>query len=550
MKNFDKIIIRNLRTKLIAGGIILASLCGLEAQAEDLVILHTNDTHSLIEPDETGAGGVLQRKAIIDSVRRAEKNVILVDAGDMVQGTLYFKYFRGDVEFPLANMMGYDIQVMGNHEFDNGLRELAEHYRKLKASRLDANYDFTGTPMQGLMEDYVIKKVGKHKVGFIGVGVDPESLISQHNYAGMRYKDVIGTVNNLAAELKGKKGCDLVVVVSHLGARKENEKTTDYELAAASRDVDIIIGGHSHTIIQPGTKASDRPSVRPGEDKFTPAIVENAEGRPVLVTQTGKYGKYMGYIKIDLDNLKSAVPSEYDYRLVSVSDRFVYDMLDSKMRDFIAPYKHQVDSVKSRVIAQSYRALNGDKRTGGYPNFIADFAKWYGDMKADSLRREGSDVKNPDFAIMNVGGIRHSMPAGDVTEGLILETFPFSNYIVMQEVSGADLIEAMRMAAGKGGEGISRELMVLTDGNGGLERVLLNGEEVNPGQTYTMVTLDYVAEGNDDFVTFAGGRRLWNDDELMASALLRYIYGLTAKGLSIAPDETPRFMPAVNITLN
>ncbi|MDE6294790.1 MAG: 5'-nucleotidase C-terminal domain-containing protein [Muribaculaceae bacterium] len=451
------------------------------------------------------------------------------------------------MEFPLANMIGYDIQVLGNNEFDNGLEELAKHYKRLRASRLDANYDFTGTPMQGLMEDYVIKKVGKHKVGFIGVGVDPESLVSQHNYAGMRHKNVVETVNKLAAELKDKRGCDIVVVVSHLGARKENDKTTDYELAAASKDVDIIIGGHSHTVIQPGTKASDRSDVRPGEDKFTPSIVENANGRPVLVTQTGKYGKYLGYIKIDLDNLNRSVPSEYNYNLISVSDRFDDDMLDKNIRDFIAPYKHKVDSVNNRVIAKSYRALSGDKRTGGYPNFIADFAKWYGDMKSDSLRQAGIDVKTPDFAIMNVGGIRHAMPEGDVTEGLILETFPFNNYVVIQEVNGADLIEAMRMAAGKGGEGISRELMVLTDGNGGLERVLLNGEEINPERVYTMATLDYVADGNDDFVTFAGGKRLWMDDDLMAAALLRYIYGMTAQGLSIAPDETPRFMPAVHL---
>lgn len=519
----------------------------VSVSAEQLVILHTNDTHSQIEPDANGSGGILQRKAVIDSVRRAEKNVLLVDAGDMVQGTLYFKYFRGEVEFPLANMMKYDVQVMGNHEFDNGLDELAAHYKKLKANLLDANYDFTDTPLKGLMKDYVIKKIGGHKVGFIGIGVDPESLVMQQNYTGMVYKDAVETVNRLAAELKNDKGCDLVVVVSHLGAVKENEKTTDYELAAASRDVDIIIGGHSHTVLRPGTKASDRPDVKPGEEKFLPSIVENAVGRPVLVAQTGKYGKLLGYIKIDLDKLASVTPEAYDYQLISVSDRFDDSQLDAAMKDFIAPYKAKVDSVNARVISRSYYDLSGDARTGGYPNYISDFARWYGALKADSLRRAGQDVPDPDFAVMNVGGIRHSMPAGDVTEGQILATFPFANRIVLQRVKGADFIEAMKMAASKGGEGISDELRVLTDDDGALWKVLLNGRPIDPEEEYVMATLDYVADGNDDFVTFAGGERLWTDSEIMVDALLDYIALNSSRGLQIAPDVTPRFQTRLSL---
>lgn len=529
---------------MIAAGL---SMAAVPVSAEQLVILHTNDTHSLIEPDAAGAGGVLQRKAIIDSVRNAEKNVLLVDAGDMVQGTLYFKYFRGDVEFPLANMMKYDVQVMGNHEFDNGLDELAAHYKKLKAHLLDANYDLSNTPLKGVMKDYVIRKIGGHKVGFIGIGVDPESLVSQHNYTGMVYKDAVETVNRLAAELKQKKGCDLVVVVSHLGAVKENEKTTDYELAAASRDVDIIIGGHSHTVLRPGVKASDHPDARPGEDKFLPSIVENAAGRPVLVTQTGKYGKLLGYIKIDLDSLASATPENFDYRLISVSDRFDDSLLDKEMKAFIAPYKAKVDSVNSRVIARSYYDLSGDARTGGYPNYISDFARWYGALKADSLRRAGQEIPDPDFAVMNVGGIRHNMPAGDVTEGQMLATFPFANRIVLQRVKGDDFIEAMKMAVSKGGEGISDELRVLTDEDGTLWKVLLNGRPIDPEEEYVMATLDYVADGNDDFVTFAGGERLWSDSEMMVDALLEYIALNTARGLQIAPDITPRFQQRVSI---
>lgn len=136
----------------------LIAAAAIQVAARDLVILHTNDTHSLIDPDAFGRGGVLQRKAIIDSIRKTNKNVLLVDAGDKVQGTLYFKFFKGDVEYPLQNMLGVDISVLGNHEFDNGLDALAKNEAVLKADRLSANYDFTGTPAQGLYKPYVIKK--------------------------------------------------------------------------------------------------------------------------------------------------------------------------------------------------------------------------------------------------------------------------------------------------------------------------------------------------------------------------------------------------------
>ena len=263
-----------IRHLLLTGALSLLLSAPLASLAEELVILHSNDTHSLIDPDRDGKGGVLQRKAIIDSVRNAEKNVILVDAGDMVQGTLYFKYFKGDVEYPLMNMLGYDIRILGNHEFDNGLNDLAKYYKNVKAARLSANYDFSNTPLKGMFEPYVIKKVGGKKIGFIGINVDPESLISKENYEGMLYKDVIPAANATAAYLKNEKKCDLVVVVSHIGVVKDNDKPTDYDLARASKDIDIIIGGHSHTLIEPGNKG-----------KY-PSVVENANGRPVLITQT------------------------------------------------------------------------------------------------------------------------------------------------------------------------------------------------------------------------------------------------------------------------
>ena len=404
---------------------VLAGVIG--ACGGNLVILHTNDTHSAIDPDASGAGGVLQRKAVIDSVRAAEKNVVLVDAGDVVQGTLFFKFFKGDVEYPLMNMMGYDIQILGNHEFDNGMADLAAHARTLDAELLSANYDMTGTPLEGLYKPYAIREFDGRRVGFIGINIDPSSIIASANYEGMGFKDVIPTANALAADLKRNHGCDLVVAVSHIGAVKENDKTIDYELAAASSDIDVIIGGHSHTLILPGGGTPD-----------TPDLVMNADGRPVLVTQTGRYGKYLGYIDIDLDALDRQTPADFVYRLIPVTDRFPQESLDSRMAGFIAPYRERLTAVDHHVIGRSDRGMTAHDRAGAYVNWAADFASQYGAMKADSLRAAGMDISPVDFGMMNVGGIRHDMPAGDVTEGLILATFPFSNHMVLSRIKGSD----------------------------------------------------------------------------------------------------------------
>lgn len=499
-------------------------LC-LPAVAQSLVLLHTNDTHSNIDPDAHGVGGILPRMAIIDSVRKAEKNVILIDAGDMVQGTLYFKFFKGDVEYPLFNMMGYDIRILGNHEFDNGLDELAKYWKCVKGARLSANYDFSDTPAKGLFEPYVIKKVGKKKVGFMGINVDPASLISEENYDGMKFKDVISTANNTASLLK-KKGCDLVVAVTHIGYEVSNGKTDDLDLARASRDIDIIIGGHSHTFVDPATP-----------DK-TPYWIKNADGRDVLVAQTGKYGKNVGYIKLDLSNFSG---ENIDYEYIPVTDRFSPDAYSQEMQEFLAPYKHAVDSVNSRVIAWSKIDMPNDKSTGAYANWAGDFGAWFGRQVADSLRATGVDVPPVAFGMMNVGGIRQPMHKGAVTEGQILSTFPFSNRMRLIELSGADLIETMKIVASKGGEAVSSEVRVVTGPEGEFERMLIDGREVSPEKRYVVSTIDYVANGNDDMTPMKRHREIWRDHEEVSVRILEYLYSLTSNGVAISSDPSPRF---------
>lgn len=508
----------------------LATVQGVEA--ERLVILHTNDTHSNIDVNKDGTAGVLPRAAIIDSVRKSEKNVILVDAGDAVQGSLYFKFFKGDVETPLFNMMEYDVRILGNHEFDNGLDELARNWKKVKGSRLSANYDFSGTPADGLFSPYVIKRVGNRKIGFMGINIDPESLIVEENYEGMKFSDIVDSANRTAAELK-KKGCDVVVAVTHIGYTSSNGKINDTDLARASKDIDIIIGGHSHSFVNPATP-----------DK-TPYWFKNAEGRDVLVTQTGKHGRNIGYIALDPDDFGDR---KIDYRYIPVTDRFPEEDYSSEIRNFLAPYKHVVDSVNAHVIGWAPESMDNSS-SGGYANWAGDFGAWFGRQIADSLRKAGVEIEPVALGVMNVGGIRQPMPAGVVTEGQMLSTFPFNNRMRLIEIAGHDLIETMKIVAPKGGEAVSGEVHVVTDSLGNYINMTIDGKPAEPARKYVVSTIDYVANGNDDMTPMKNHREIWRDNEEVSVRILEYIYHLTGLGLPVTADPNPRFTVTVKDSL-
>ena len=176
------------------------SLCGL-AQTERIVILHTNDTHSQMEPFAAthktygGLGGVMRRMAIIDSIRNAEPNVLLVDAGDAIQGTPYFNLFKGDAEFEAMNAMRYDIRTIGNHEFDAGMTKLAQLIKNSTADFISSNYDVSHTPLHGTLQPWVIKKVGKYKIGFLALNVNPDNLVPSESCKGVIFHDPIQAAN-------------------------------------------------------------------------------------------------------------------------------------------------------------------------------------------------------------------------------------------------------------------------------------------------------------------------------------------------------------------
>ncbi len=257
-------------------------------QKEKLVILHTNDTHSQVEPTDknqssnANMGGYARRMGMIQKIRSEEKNVLLVDAGDFYQGTPYFNFFNGHVEIDALNRMQYDAATLGNHEFDNGIDSLVSALRKANFPIVSANYDVRKTALKSYVQPYIITYRSGIKIGIFGLGVNPESLIFAKNYAGLKYNDPVKTANQTACKLKKLKKCDLVICLSHLGSDSTEIAINDFKLAKKSRNIDVIIGGHSHTMLE-NTRTV------------------NAAGKPVVIAQMAKSGLYLGRIDLDLE---------------------------------------------------------------------------------------------------------------------------------------------------------------------------------------------------------------------------------------------------------
>ncbi|MGL4805931.1 MAG: bifunctional metallophosphatase/5'-nucleotidase [Bacteroidales bacterium] len=258
------------------------------AQNENkLIILHTNDTHSQIEAyskqagDNYGKAGVARRAAYIKSIENEYPNVLILDAGDFVQGTPYFNMFGGEVEIEAMNKMGYDVVTLGNHEFDNGISFLEGMLKNANFEVVSANYDVSATSLKDLVKPYTIKDINGFKVGIIGLGVRPFGLISDKNFEGIRFLDPIETANRYAKELKEEKDVDLVIALTHLGFDSERG-FSDKALAKNSKNIDLIVGGHSHTYLK------------------EPVIIENLDGKKVVITQTGSKGMNVGKLIFDI----------------------------------------------------------------------------------------------------------------------------------------------------------------------------------------------------------------------------------------------------------
>lgn len=277
-------------TLLSVGGLSLSSFSTIETKK--ITILHTNDVHSHIDPfpadhpRNPNMGGAARRATVIEKIRKEEKNVLLLDAGDIFQGTPYFNYYGGELEFKLMSMMQYDLATLGNHDFDNGIDGFHAQLNHANFDFISANYDFKNTILDGIVKPYKIIKKDGIKIGVFGLGVELEGLVDKKLYKETVYNNPIDVAKSITRILKEEQKCDLVICLSHIGFkyRNEPERVCDITLAQQTKDIDLIIGGHTHTFL----------------DK--PVIEKNAAGKDVLINQVGCFGINLGRIDFYLSD--------------------------------------------------------------------------------------------------------------------------------------------------------------------------------------------------------------------------------------------------------
>jgi len=290
--------------KQAAAGVAYTSLASLTLQScapkgeKHITILHTNDTHSHIEPFEpnhrryANKGGVARRAVLVEQIRKENPNTLLLDAGDIFQGTPYFNYYGGELEFKLMSMLKYDAATLGNHDFDNGINGFHKQLPNAKFDFVCANYDFKNTILDTIIKPYQIFHKDGIRIGVFGLGIELNGLVNKSLYKETRYLDPIEIAQDISRELKEEKQCDLIICLSHLGYKYKSEKVSDLKLAAATENIDLIIGGHTHTFLP------------------KPTITKNKKDENMLVNQVGAYGVNLGRIDFFFDAEKNKTSQE------------------------------------------------------------------------------------------------------------------------------------------------------------------------------------------------------------------------------------------------
>ena len=288
-----------------AASTALLSLSGLPISCSKnktvkITVLHTNDVHSHIDPfgpndvKNPNKGGVSRRATLIQKLRNENPNTLLLDAGDIFQGTPYFNYFGGALEFKLMSLLNYDVATIGNHDFDNGIEGLYAQLPHAKFDFISANYDFQNTVMNTHVKPYKVFYKGGIKIGVFGLGVELKGLVNPDAFKETRYLNPVEIAQDMSRILKLEEKCDLIICLSHLGYRYDEkpQKISDIKLARATENIDLIIGGHTHTFLNEPTKET------------------NAAGKTVLINQVGCYGLYLGKIDFYFESENIRVKSK------------------------------------------------------------------------------------------------------------------------------------------------------------------------------------------------------------------------------------------------
>jgi 5'-nucleotidase len=273
---------------------ISAPLLEMAARETLITILHTNDTHSQIDPlpendrQYPGKGGVARRATLVKKIRKENPRTLLIDAGDVFQGTPYFNFYRGEVEYKSMSLIGYDVGTLGNHDFDNGVDALAAAMKFANFDFVSANYDVSATPLAGRVKPYVVRVIGGVRVGLFGLGISPTNLITPENFKGVKYLDPVKASRDVVGVLRQRERCNVVVAMSHLGyyPTPRGGEIGDSQVAAQVDGIDFIASGHTHTFMT------------------QPVVTKQPSGGDTIIFQVGRSGIYVGRVDLKIRNGK------------------------------------------------------------------------------------------------------------------------------------------------------------------------------------------------------------------------------------------------------
>lgn len=439
-----------------------------EPQEKEFVILFTNDFHSQIEPlskEETynaDRGGAKRIKALVDSVKTAEKTVFLADAGDYVQGTYYFSLLNGVVEMKIMDKLGYDVRTLGNHEFDKKMTCLYDMLSWNNVPVVASNYDFTRSTLANRVEQSMIIEKNGVKVGFIGLNVKLDNLVAPSAREGVDWQNAINVADNLAKDLRDR-GADIVIALSHLGYEKNSSEVYyDRGIAMNTKHIDMIIGGHSHTFLNYAD------------------YVKNQENESVPVVQTGSKGICLGYAKIKID--KNGKPT-FTYKLIPVKNH-LDKKLDPVFSAMVDEYTASVSYKMEEVIGNCPQAIRKSAPESPLYNLTGDALIW--------MAKEYMDI-DADVSLYNSGGLRAEISAGSLTIGDVYAVYPFDNVLSIVTLKGSDLKTMFNYVASSGGLPVNSGVKLVISNNK-VKSVTVNGKTIDNNKTYTVATIDYLVE--------------------------------------------------------
>lgn len=481
---------------------LLINVVGITAQDDEtfaLTILHTNDTHSHHEPNSAGDGGVARQATVVEQIRSEVESVLLLDGGDRFTGTLFHQQYRGEDSIQIMNALGYDAMTLGNHEFDDGDEVLAAFIDGLEFPVVTTNVDFSESEiLAGKVQPYVILDVNGEQVAIIGL-VTPDTPFLSSPGDELVFNDDLAGATQAAVDEITAAGVNKIILVTHIGL------DADLEVAQNTTGIDIIVGGHSHTLFGNAYVAS--------EAEY-PVETTNADGETVIIVQAGSYNTYLGRLDVEFD--ADGVLTSWGGDTIFLSR---YITPDPEVEAIITDLAGPIEELRATVIGQSSVFLVGDRAVCraeecNLGNLITDALRW----------ETGAQI-----AITNGGGIRASIPDAptpedvalatpeEVTLGEVLTVLPFGNLVSTLELTGADVIAALENGVLLVEEGAGRFPQVSglrftwdpsQPAGSRIVSVEVLGDDgeyapIDPEATYTVVTNDFMRGGGDEYTVFA-----------------------------------------------